>query len=50
MQSLLACGVLEGQGYLVAPPLPTAKFIELVEIRKAQLAARHIIDEAALVA
>lgn len=50
MQSLLACGVQEGQGYLVAPPLPTAKFIELLEIRQAQSAARHIIDEAALVA
>jgi sensor c-di-GMP phosphodiesterase-like protein len=50
MQSLLACGVQEGQGYLVAPPLPTAKFIELLEVRQAQLAARQIIDEAALVA
>jgi sensor c-di-GMP phosphodiesterase-like protein len=50
MQSLRACGVEEGQGYLVAPPLPAAKFIELVEVRRAQLAARHIVDEAALVA
>ena len=50
MQSLLACGVQEGQGYLVAPPLPCAKFIELMEIRRAKLAAQHILDQAALVA
>ena len=50
MQSLLSCGVQEGQGYLVAPPLPTVKFIELLEVRRAQLTARDIIDAAALVA
>jgi c-di-GMP phosphodiesterase len=50
MQSLLACGVQEGQGYLVAPPLPCAKFIELMEVRQVKLAAQRIIDEAALVA
>lgn len=50
MQSLLACGVVEGQGYLVAPPLPCVKFLELLEIRQAQLTARHIINDAALVA
>lgn len=50
MQSLLACGVQEGQGYLVAPPLPCAKFLELMEIRQAQSTVRRIVDEAALVA
>jgi EAL domain-containing protein (putative c-di-GMP-specific phosphodiesterase class I) len=50
MQSLLACGVQEGQGYLVAPPLPCAKFIELLEIRQARSAIQDIIDKAALVA
>jgi sensor c-di-GMP phosphodiesterase-like protein len=50
MQSLLACGVQEGQGYLVAPPLPCAKFFELLEIRQSKLVAQHIIDAAALVA
>jgi sensor c-di-GMP phosphodiesterase-like protein len=50
MQSLRACGVQEGQGYLVAPPLPCTKFIELLEIRQAQQAARNILDAAALVA
>jgi sensor c-di-GMP phosphodiesterase-like protein len=50
MQSLLACGVQEGQGYLVSPPLPTAKFIEFLEIRQARAAIQDIVDEAALVA
>jgi c-di-GMP phosphodiesterase len=50
MQSLLACGVQEGQGYLVSPPLPIAKFIELLEVREARSAVQGIVDEAALVA
>ena len=29
--SLVACGVEEGQGYMVAPPLPIDKFIALLE-------------------
>jgi sensor c-di-GMP phosphodiesterase-like protein len=29
--ALLACGVEEGQGYIVSPPLPFAKFDQLVE-------------------
>ena len=33
VQALIACGVEEGQGYLVSPPLPFAKFDELVEIQ-----------------
>src|ERR1700680_1634029 len=32
VQALIACGVEEGQGYLVSPPLPFGKFDELVEI------------------
>jgi sensor c-di-GMP phosphodiesterase-like protein len=31
MAALLACGVEEGQGYIVSPPLPFAKFDQLVE-------------------
>lgn len=31
VRALIACGVDEGQGYLVAPPLPCKKFIELPE-------------------
>lgn len=33
-RALIASGVEEGQGYLVAPPLPFAKFSELVESRR----------------
>lgn len=46
MQSLLACGVQEGQGYIVSPPLPCAKFMELMKARQARTPA----DQAALVA
>src|SRR5205085_7586994 len=34
LRALVACGVEEGQGYLVAPPLPAASFIELIETRQ----------------
>ena len=50
MASLLACGVQEGQGYIVSPPLPCAKFMELMEIRQARAAFQGIVDDAALVA
>jgi sensor c-di-GMP phosphodiesterase-like protein len=50
MRSLLACGVEEGQGYIVSPPLPYAKFIELMEVRQARSTVQDIVDAAALVA
>jgi len=50
MASLLACGVQEGQGYIVSPPLPCAKFMELMEIRQVRAALKGIVDDAALVA
>jgi sensor c-di-GMP phosphodiesterase-like protein len=50
VQSLLACGVREGQGYIVSPPLPCARFIELIEIRRARLRARGVLDAATRVA
>ena len=50
VQSLLACGVQEGQGYIVSPPLPCARFIELVEIRRARLSARNTSGATSLVA
>ena len=50
MQSLRDCGVQEGQGYIVSPPLPCAKFIALIEARQLRAAAQTIVDEAALVA
>jgi c-di-GMP phosphodiesterase len=36
VSALTHCGVEEGQGYLVSPPVPPAKFIELFEIRQAR--------------
>jgi c-di-GMP phosphodiesterase len=50
VQSLLACGVQEGQGYIVSPPLPCARFIELIEIRRARLSARNTANPDSLVA
>lgn len=50
MQALLACGVQEGQGYIVSPPLPCAKFVELIDVSKARAEAHSIVDDAALVA
>jgi EAL domain-containing protein (putative c-di-GMP-specific phosphodiesterase class I) len=50
VDSLRACGVLEGQGYVVAAPLPFVKFDELLQMRQAQAEAKDIIEKAALVA
>jgi c-di-GMP phosphodiesterase len=36
VRALRDCGVQQGQGYLVSPPVPAAKFFELVEIRQAR--------------
>jgi sensor c-di-GMP phosphodiesterase-like protein len=44
LQALLACGVEEGQGYLVSPPVPIAKFAELVEIEQAKSDIRSVLD------
>ena len=49
-QALIACGVEEGQGYLVSPPLPFAKFDELLEVRRARAVAEATVRQAALVA
>lgn len=49
VQALLTCGVEEGQGYLVSPPLPIGKFAELVEIQQAKSDLRNALD-ASLVA
>lgn len=37
--ALLACGVEEGQGYVVSPPLPFARFDDLLKHRAAEAAA-----------
>jgi EAL domain-containing protein (putative c-di-GMP-specific phosphodiesterase class I) len=50
VQALMSCGVEEGQGYFVSPPLPFAKFDELVEIRSARAIAEATVRQAALVA
>jgi c-di-GMP phosphodiesterase len=36
-RALRDCGVEQGQGYLVSPPVPAPKFIEMVEIQEARL-------------
>jgi c-di-GMP phosphodiesterase len=50
VQALIACGVEEGQGYIVSPPLPLAKFDELLEIRRSKALAGVAARRAALVA
>jgi c-di-GMP phosphodiesterase len=50
VQALIACGVEEGQGYVVSPPLPFAKFDELLEIRRTKAFAESVVRQAALVA
>jgi sensor c-di-GMP phosphodiesterase-like protein len=50
VQALIGCGVEEGQGYLVSPPLPFGKFDELVEIRQSRALGEAIVRQAALVA
>ena len=47
VQTLIACGVEEGQGYFVSPPLPFAKFDELLEIRRAKALAEATVRAAA---
>jgi sensor c-di-GMP phosphodiesterase-like protein len=50
VRALIACGVEEGQGYLVSPPLPFGKFDELVETRRSRAFAEAIAQESTLVA
>jgi len=49
-RALLSSGVEEGQGYLVAAPLPFAKFNELFAKRHAAQSGEADIDDSALVA
>ena len=44
LRALVSCGVEEGQGYLVSPPGPIAKFAELVEIHQARADIRTTLD------
>jgi EAL domain-containing protein (putative c-di-GMP-specific phosphodiesterase class I) len=38
--ALLACGVEEGQGYIISPPLPFARFEHLLRAREEALTVR----------
>jgi c-di-GMP phosphodiesterase len=50
VDALVACGVEEGQGYLVSPPLPFAKFDEFLMRHQAQALAEDVVRAAARVA
>jgi EAL domain-containing protein (putative c-di-GMP-specific phosphodiesterase class I) len=50
VRALISRGVEEGQGYLVAAPLPFTGFSELVAARRAACAAAAPVDDAVLVA
>ncbi|HKU08190.1 MAG TPA: EAL domain-containing protein [Bradyrhizobium sp.] len=50
VEALVACGVEEGQGYLVSPPLPFPKFEEFLAQRRAQANAEDDARSAARVA
>jgi EAL domain-containing protein (putative c-di-GMP-specific phosphodiesterase class I) len=50
IQALIACGVEEGQGYVVSPPLPFPNFSELLQNRRAKALAEALVRQAALVA
>jgi c-di-GMP phosphodiesterase len=50
LRALVASGVEDGQGYLVAAPLPFAKFSELMVSRRTELPIAAQDDQAALVA
>jgi EAL domain-containing protein (putative c-di-GMP-specific phosphodiesterase class I) len=50
VRALISCGVEEGQGYLVAAPLPFAKFSELLASRRATSAVAAPAGDTALVA
>jgi sensor c-di-GMP phosphodiesterase-like protein len=50
VQALIGCGIEEGQGYLVSPPLPFAKFDELVESRRSSAVAEAAVRKSPRVA
>jgi EAL domain-containing protein (putative c-di-GMP-specific phosphodiesterase class I) len=49
VRALISCGVEEGQGYLVAAPLPVKEFVELLE-RRRSAGLEGTTQKAALVA
>lgn len=50
IQALIACGVEEGQGYVVSPPVPFPKFSELLHGRRADASDEASVRQAAWVA
>jgi sensor c-di-GMP phosphodiesterase-like protein len=50
LETLIACGVEEGQGYIVSPPLPFARFDQLLENRRSSGSAEAVARQAARVA
>lgn len=50
VQMLIACGVEEGQGYVVSPPLPFPGFDELLQARRAGTPSKEPAGQTALVA
>jgi c-di-GMP phosphodiesterase len=46
ISALIACGVEEGQGYLVSRPLPVAEFIEFIDLRLECAAAAEKLKQA----
>jgi EAL domain-containing protein (putative c-di-GMP-specific phosphodiesterase class I) len=50
VQALIGCGIEEGQGYLVSPPLPFAKFDEMVESRRSSAVAEAAVRKSPRVA
>jgi EAL domain-containing protein (putative c-di-GMP-specific phosphodiesterase class I) len=50
IQALIACGVEEGQGYVVSPPVPFPNFNELLQARRSSARAKEAVGQAALVA
>jgi EAL domain-containing protein (putative c-di-GMP-specific phosphodiesterase class I) len=49
-EALLACGVEDGQGYLMSPPLPFAKFDEFLVAHEVKLEAEAVVRAASQVA
>jgi sensor c-di-GMP phosphodiesterase-like protein len=45
VRALICCGVEEGQGYLVAAPLPFTRFSELLEARRTTIADEDASDD-----
>jgi c-di-GMP phosphodiesterase len=50
IDALVACGVEEGQGYFVSPPLPFARFDEFLARHQSRALAEDAVREAARVA